>query len=254
MGGLFCVTTSLLIFDVLLTQALSWESVRHVLSKLWSSCNLLQHVQLWDLLVHTQPLHCFLRHPDDTHGWVGSTNSACGCLGFPSTLMQHTESFVFPRNWKSFRWNSNAGTSHPIQPSACSRLFFSSVWLNCQPLVFILNLFCLSSRKSVMSKCAKVWLMKTLCCFHQWSSKVSDQHRGTPPWLLQSQPEQHRAAGRWTGHEWRRGEAMQRGRSLPATLSPGQSVCVCVWVVQACVLWAYLHVFVFWFELKEMFV
>lgn len=123
-GGLFCVTTSLLIFDVLLTQALSWESVHHVLSKLWSSCNLLQHVQLWDLLVHTQPLHCFLRHPDDTHGWVGSTNSACGCLGFPSTLMQHTESFLFPRNWKSFRWNSSAGTSHPIQPSACSRLFF----------------------------------------------------------------------------------------------------------------------------------
>lgn len=35
---------------------------------------------------------------------------------------------------------------------------------------------------------------------------------------------------------------------------PQVRVCVCVWVVQACVLWAYLHVFVFQFKLKEMFV
>lgn len=30
----------------------------------------LQRVQLWDLLVHTQPLHCLLHHPYGAHGRV----------------------------------------------------------------------------------------------------------------------------------------------------------------------------------------
>ena len=30
-----------------------------------------QVVQLWDLLVHTQPLHCLLHHPHGAHGRVG---------------------------------------------------------------------------------------------------------------------------------------------------------------------------------------
>lgn len=30
-----------------------------------------QGVQLWDLLVHTQPLHCLLHHPHGAHGRVG---------------------------------------------------------------------------------------------------------------------------------------------------------------------------------------
>lgn len=115
-GGSSCVMTPLLLTsDVLLTQALSWESVRLVLNKLRPRflllfsllflcpsviCFLISHdhiavstftsvfgcdlffktslvstlfqgVQLWDLLVHTQPLHCLLHHPHGAHGRVG---------------------------------------------------------------------------------------------------------------------------------------------------------------------------------------
>lgn len=32
---------------------------------------LFQGLQLWDLLVHTQPFYCLLYHPNGAHGWVG---------------------------------------------------------------------------------------------------------------------------------------------------------------------------------------
>lgn len=43
----------------------------HLLNHPGFSCAFIQDVQLWDLLVHTQPLHCLLHHPHGAHGRVG---------------------------------------------------------------------------------------------------------------------------------------------------------------------------------------
>ena len=138
-GGPLCVMTPLILTsDVLLTQALSWESVRLVLNKLWTGFLLLlsllffcvshslvslyhvtmfhssftsifghylsfkthsiwyrsmsicyhrvcgcvfQDIQLWNLLVHTQPLHCLLHHPYGAHGRVSLCSlTVCVCV------------------------------------------------------------------------------------------------------------------------------------------------------------------------------
>lgn len=106
MWGSSCVMTPLILTsDVLLTQALSiwsWtnllsfvvsalifvshslDSLYHItmllflnlflyimslLKHVW--CLFFQSVQLWNLLVHAQPLHYLLHHPDGAHGRVG---------------------------------------------------------------------------------------------------------------------------------------------------------------------------------------